>query len=69
MSKRTDLFQLRINSEEREMIGVIANRLERTPTDALRIVIREVAASLSEQGRSARGGIQNPSHIQTNATV
>ena len=40
---RIDTFTLRVNPEERRMIDALARRLERTQSDAIRVVLRRAA--------------------------
>jgi hypothetical protein len=44
--RRSDLFALRISSAERQMITALANRLQRSQSDAVRLVIREAVNAL-----------------------
>ena len=40
------VFTFRVNQEEREMISAMAKQLQRTQSDAIRLIIREAADSL-----------------------
>ena len=40
---RIDTFTLRVNPDERRMIDALARRLERTQSDAIRVVLRRAA--------------------------
>ena len=40
---RTDTFTLRVNPEERRMIDALARKLERSQSDAIRVVLRKAA--------------------------
>jgi hypothetical protein len=43
---RVDNFTLRMNSDERQLITVVAQRLERTESDTVRYLLREKAREL-----------------------
>jgi hypothetical protein len=43
---RVDNFTLRMNSDERQLITVVAQRLERTESDTVRFLLREKAREL-----------------------
>jgi len=43
---RVDNFTLRMNSDERQLITVVAQRLERTESDTVRYLLREKARAL-----------------------
>jgi hypothetical protein len=45
---RIGTFTLRVNSHEREALAVLARRLERSQSDALRLLIREVGRCLEQ---------------------
>ena len=40
------VFTFRVNQKERQMISAMANQLQRTQSDAIRLIIREAADSL-----------------------
>lgn len=40
---RIDTFTLRVNPEERRMIDALARKLERSQSDAIRVVLRKAA--------------------------
>jgi hypothetical protein len=44
--RRSDMFALRISSSERQMIKALATRLQRSQSDAVRLVIREAGNAL-----------------------
>jgi len=44
--KRSNIFTLRVNHDEKQLISTLANRLQRSQSDALRFVIREVVKEL-----------------------
>lgn len=46
MSRRNDYFGLRVTADERRLISVIAQRLERSDCDAVRSLIRAKAREL-----------------------
>jgi hypothetical protein len=50
---RIDLFTLRVNDAERRMIALIAERLQRSQSDAVRLLIREAARELETQSQVA----------------
>jgi hypothetical protein len=50
---RNDLFTMRVNETERQMIVAIAVRLQRTQSDAVRLLIREAARELETQTQTA----------------
>jgi hypothetical protein len=50
---RIDLFTLRVNDAERRMIALIAERLQRSQSDAVRLLIREAARELEMQSQVA----------------
>jgi uncharacterized protein (UPF0261 family) len=52
--ERLDFFGMRTNAEERRMIERLAERLQRTRSDAIRFVIRETLRALDSDpaGRS-----------------
>ena len=43
---RWKLFTIRVNDEERQLIAILAERLQRTQSDAIRLIIREAAKEL-----------------------
>ena len=43
---RVDNFTLRMNSDERQLITVVAQRLERTESDTVRYLLREKAREI-----------------------
>jgi predicted DNA-binding protein len=43
---RPDIFAIRVSPEERQMIDRLAEREERTPSDAVRRLVRERAREL-----------------------
>lgn len=43
---RYDTFTFRINKQERQMLERVAKRLERSQSDALRLLVRGAAAEL-----------------------
>ena len=51
---RLDTLAVRVNQEEREMVKGLAQRLQRTQSDAVRLLIREAARGLElAQGQEA----------------
>lgn len=40
---RHSIFALRVNSEERELIAAVARKLQRSQSDTVRLVMRNVA--------------------------
>ena len=47
---RTERFTLRVTPTEQTMIGELARRLQRSQSDALRLIIREALRELERQG-------------------
>lgn len=47
---RLDTFAMRVNSEERQMLVALAERLQRTQSDAVRWLIREATRELEQLG-------------------
>ena len=45
-------FSFRVNESERHLLAVLAERLQRTPSDAVRLVVREAVRSLLEETSS-----------------
>ena len=43
---RTTTFQLRVTDEERRVFTAVAQRLERTESDTIRLLVRNVAEQL-----------------------
>ena len=50
---RIDTFAMRINSEERRMIQALAERLQRSQSDTVRLLIREAVRSLLPSGNAS----------------
>jgi hypothetical protein len=46
MRKRDASFKFKVGSDERQMIAILAERLQRSQSDAVRLVIREAVRSL-----------------------
>ena len=46
---RQDFFTLRVNQAERRMLENLAERLQRTQSDAVRLLIREAAQQLAAE--------------------
>jgi hypothetical protein len=55
MSARKTIFGFRINNEERELIAALADKLQRTQSDAVRLVVREAARELVGEEESKAG--------------
>ena len=53
---RSEFFGLRINQGEREMIARLAQRLQRTQSDAVRLLVREAASVLLQDDEARSGG-------------
>ncbi len=51
---RLNSVSLRLSCEEREMLDGLADRLQRSPSDIVRLLIREFARSFGEHERTAR---------------
>ena len=47
---RTDTFAMRVNSEERHMLVALAQCLQRTQSDVVRLLIRQATRALQRQG-------------------
>ncbi len=43
---RVEIFAFRVNADERRLIAALANRLQRSQSDAVRLVVREAAREL-----------------------
>jgi hypothetical protein len=43
---RLQTFTFRVSDDERELIEAIADKLDRNPSDAMRVILRQVGASL-----------------------
>ncbi len=43
---RTSTFQLRVSDEERRVFKAVADRLQRDESDAVRVIVRQVAEQL-----------------------
>ena len=58
--KRKEIFTFRINEDERRMLEALANYLQRTQGDTVRLLIREAAKSLEigDAGQGARGKLE-----------
>jgi hypothetical protein len=52
MNKRNQFFDFRINDIERQMLGAVAEVLERTKSDTLRLLIRHAAQELVDQKKT-----------------
>jgi hypothetical protein len=52
---RPDIFAIRVSPEERQMIDLLAEREERTPSDAVRRLIRQ-AVQNDERAPAAKQG-------------
>ncbi len=58
---RRDTFTFRVNADERQLIAALADRLQRSQSDAVRLLIREAAHELlgkpdaTDAGRQAEG--------------
>ena len=50
---RMDNFGFRVSDAERAMIALLAERLQRLQSDAVRLLIREAARELAEQNHAA----------------
>lgn len=59
---RIDTFTIRVNQDERRMIAALSRRLERSQSDAMRLLLREAVKGLevpqSDRRESAREGVQ-----------
>ena len=44
--KRTQIFAFRVNAEEQRLIAVLAEKLQRTQSDAIRLIVRETVKGL-----------------------
>lgn len=51
---RLNTLSLRLSSEERQLLDGLAQRLQRSPSDTVRLLIREFARSFAEHERTAR---------------
>ena len=60
--RRRDTFTFKVSDDERRMIAALSHRLERSQSDAVRLLIREAVKGLEAQPsdwRNAREGVQN----------
>lgn len=57
---RQDFFTVRVNQDERRMLETLAEKLQRTQGDAVRLLIREATRELvaADQQQAAKG-VQN----------
>lgn len=54
---RYDTFTFRVNKEERQMLETLASRLQRSQSDAVRLLVREAVAQLEpERGQPVPTG-------------
>jgi len=53
---RSDIFAMRLNSEERQMLMALAERLRRSQSDAVRLLIREAMRELERLGSASTHG-------------
>lgn len=53
---RRDIFQLRISSEERQMIEALAKSLQRSQSDTIRLLVRGAATGAGLAGKDERQG-------------
>jgi predicted DNA-binding protein len=56
---RLDTFAMRVSAEERQMIKALAQRLQRSQSDVVRLLVREAVqglAATADQQPQAEGG-------------
>ena len=53
---RLNTFAMRMNSEERRMLVALAERLQRTQSDTVRLLIREAVRELEQVPREVARG-------------
>jgi hypothetical protein len=59
--RRSDMFALRISQSERRMLKALANRLQRSQSDAVRLLIREAVSALDPADPAeTNGAATNP---------
>lgn len=61
---RDDSFTLRVNPIERQMIAAIAERLDRTESDTVRVLIHEKARELGIIPRTHESGTPRPPKLE-----
>lgn len=59
---RQKTFTFRVSRDERRMLESLAQRLERSKSDAVRLLIREAARELVKQQRGKQGVVSNAKH-------
>lgn len=64
---REILFSIRVNDEERKLIKYMATRLQRSESDAVRIVIMDVAKGLLDINLNEKPSIQAQASTQIRA--
>ncbi len=58
---RQDTFTFRVNADERQLIAALADRLQRSQSDAVRLLIREAAHELLDKPNIPDTGRQTQS--------
>jgi hypothetical protein len=57
--ERSNTFGMRVSLTERQLMAVVAQRLERTESDTLRLLVREKARELGVLPRGSREDIHD----------
>ena len=60
---RKDVFALRVSDDERRLLAAVAKRLQRSQSDAVRLLIRTAADELVRSGTGA-DTVQEASHAR-----
>jgi hypothetical protein len=65
--RRSAVFSMRVDRTERRMIAALARRLQRSRSDAVRMVIREAASALFEANSGGQGPASAPGDLDRGA--
>ena len=60
---RRDTFSFRVNERERQMLETLAEKLQRTQSDAVRLLVREAVAQLEPESTAAGDGDQRQEKV------
>lgn len=60
---RDDNFTLRVNSVERQLIAAVAEHLDRTESDTMRLLVREKARELGVVAETQRSDAPRPEKL------
>ena len=56
--RRIDTFTFRVNATERQLLTALAERLQRSQSDAVRLLIREAVRDLTAESSKAQPAAQ-----------